>query len=267
MTTDAHEAARVAEASPLVQALARSGYAANGAVHVLVGVLALIVAFGGDGETDQAGAFKAIAAVPFGFVVLWVLAIALWALALWHAIEGLLARRDSSAKKWGVRVSEWGQALIFLFLGVIAASVALGAEPDADEAAQALSRGVLVIPGGVFVLGATGLGIAIGGIAFVVMGMRRSFENKMTIPDDALGRGIKTLGIVGFIAKGVALLILGILLLVAAVRGKASAAGGLDAAIDAVLAVPSGPWFVGAIGAGLIIYGIFCGFRAKYADL
>ena len=75
--------------------------------------------------------------MPFGFVVLWAIAIALWALALWHAIEGLLARRDSSPKKWGVRVSEWGQTLVFLCLGLIAASVALGAKPDADEAAQA----------------------------------------------------------------------------------------------------------------------------------
>lgn len=65
MTTDAHQAAREAEASPVVQGLARAGYVANGAVHVLVGVLVLVVAFGGDSETDQAGAFLAIAAVPF----------------------------------------------------------------------------------------------------------------------------------------------------------------------------------------------------------
>lgn len=199
--------------------------------------------------------------------MLWVIAVALWALALWHAIEGLLARRDSSTKKWGTRVSEWGQTLVFLCLGLIAASVALGAEPNADEAAQAVSRGVLVIPGGVFVLGAAGVGIAIGGVAFIGMGLRRSFENKMRIPDDALGSGVKTLGFVGFLAKGVALLILGILLLVAAIRDEAEAAGGLDAAITALLNLPAGPWLAGAIGIGLIVYGVFCGFRARYARL
>ena len=39
------------------------------------------------------------------------------------------------------------------------------------------------------------------------------------------GNGVKTLGIVGFVAKGVALLILGVLLLVAAVRGRSVGRG------------------------------------------
>ncbi|WP_439594270.1 DUF1206 domain-containing protein [Microbacterium sp.] len=284
MDPEARRVAREAKNTPALTFAARGGYAANGLVHILIGVIVLVVTFGGDGETDQAGAFKAIAAAPLGFAVLWVLAIALWALGLWHLLEGVLARPSAisapdaiddvvtdatvrRASKWGMRVSEWGQAAIFLALGVLAASVALGARPDADSAAQVVSRGVLVVPGGVFVLGAVGLGIAIGGIAFVVMGVLRSFEKKMSIPSGALGDGVKVLGIVGFIAKGIALLILGVLLLVAAVKVDPDAAGGLDAAIAALLALPYGPWLAGAVGIGLILYGVFCVFRARYARL
>ena len=72
--------AQEAEQSTPFQVLARAGYAASGLVHILIGAIALVVAFGGDGVTDQSGALMAIASVPFGFVLLWCVAVTLWAL-------------------------------------------------------------------------------------------------------------------------------------------------------------------------------------------
>ncbi|MCR2785379.1 MULTISPECIES: DUF1206 domain-containing protein [unclassified Microbacterium] len=265
-------AAREIAHHPATRIGARAGYAANGIVHALIGVIALIIAFGGDGDGDQTGAFKAIGGAPLGFAALWVLAVALWALATWHLAEGVIVRDPRGdakglAKKWGVRVSEWGQAVVFLALGIIAAAVALGAKPDAEAAAEDASRGVLTIPGGPYVLGLVGLGVGIGGIVFVVMGVRHSFHNKMDIPDTRLGNAVTTLGVAGFIAKGIALVIIGILLLVAATTADASAAGGLDGALQALLGMPLGTAAVGAVGIGFIAYGVFCGFRARYAAL
>lgn len=267
MTSEARRVARKAESSRIFRLPARAGYVANGVMHVLIGSLILAVALGGSGESDQAGAFKALAAAPFGFVLLWILAAALWALALWHVLDGILAPRDSTAQKWGRRISEWGQALAFLLIGLLAASVALGARPNADETAADVSRGVLFIPGGVFVLGAIGAGFAIAGIAFAVMGVRRSFVKKLALPQGPPGQAITVLGATGFIAKGLALLIVGVLLLVAAVKVDPDAAGGLDAAITALLEMPFGPALTLTIGTGLIVYGVFCGFRARYAKL
>jgi hypothetical protein len=260
-------AAEKAESSRAFRVAARAGFAANGLVHVLIGAFILAVAFGGREETDQAGAFKAVAAAPAGFVALWALAIALFALGVYHLLEGILAWSEDGARKWGRRVAEGGQALVFLALGLIAASVALGARPDADASAEDASRGLLSVPGGPLVLGVIGFGFGIGGISFIVMGFRRSFENRMSLPATPLGAGVKALGIAGFIAKGVALIILGILLVVAAVKVEPDAAGGLDAAIDALLDLAYGAVLVSAIGIGLIAYGVFCFFRARYADL
>jgi succinate dehydrogenase/fumarate reductase cytochrome b subunit len=271
----AKDAARTAESSRAFEAMARAGYAANGVVHILIGVIVLVLAFGGRGESDQAGAFTAIADAPFGFVALWVLAIALWALGLWHFFEGFLVRPAAGAagaakregSKWGRRIGEWGQTAVFVALGLIAASVALGARIDAEQSTEDASRGILSIPGGPFVLGLVGMGVGIGGISFIVMGFLRSFEKKMTIPEGGVGPGVKALGIVGFIAKGIALTIVGILLLIAAIRLDPGTAGGLDGAISALLALPYGPWLAGAVGVGLISYGVFCFFRARFADL
>ena len=265
--TEVKHVARETEASRGFRGVARAGYAANGCVHILVGVIALVVALGGHGETDQAGALKAIGAAPLGFIALWALAIALLGLGLYHLLEGVLAFGGDAARKWGRRVSEWGQAIVFVALGLLSASIALGAHPDGDKSAEDASRGVLAIPGGPFVLGLIGLGIGIGGIAFIVMGVRRSFEKLMSIPEGPFGNGVKTFGIVGYIAKGVALIIVGILLVVAAVKVDPGAAGGLDAAINALLAVWLGPLIVGIVGVGLIAYGVFCFFRARYARL
>ena len=91
MSPNVRAAARTAESTPTVRLLARAGFVANGVVHILVGILVLVVAFGGESESDQAGAFKAIAAAPLGFALLWILAAALWALALWHILDGILA--------------------------------------------------------------------------------------------------------------------------------------------------------------------------------
>ena len=264
--------AQEAEQNTPFRALARAGYAANGLVHILIGAIALVVAFGGNGVTDQSGALMAIAGVPLGFILLWVVAITLWALGVWQVLEGILMRASSDdaagvAGKWGRRVGAWGQAAIFVALGLIAASVALGARVDTEEATENASHGLLSIPGGPIVLFLVGVGIGIGGIVFIVMGARRSFRNKIDIPEHGIGRSIAGLGTVGFVAKGVALVIVGVLLVIASLSSDADAAGGLDGALQALLALAFGPALVGAVGAGFIAYGLFCLFRAKFARL
>lgn len=263
----AKQAAREVRSSPALRALARGGYAANGVVHLLIGGIVVAVAHGAGGESDQAGAFKALATVPLGVIALWVLAALLAALGIWHLVNGVVISRSSDVAKWGVRIGEWGQTFVFLAIAVIAAAVALGARPDADESAQDASRGVIGIPGGVWLLGLVGLGVGIGGIAFIVMGVRRAFRSKVSIPGGTLGVVVTTLGVVGFVAKGFALLAVGILLVVAAIRVEPEAAGGLDGAVKALLEMTAGPFLVGAIGVGLIAYAVFCFFRARYARL
>lgn len=261
------DAVRDVETSAPLRALARGGYAASGAVHALIGVIVVAISLGGSGDSDQSGAFLAIAAAPLGFVALWALAVLLWALGVWHALQAVLISRASDVKKWGIRVSEGGQGVVFLALGTVAASVALGARPSGDESAQAASRGVLNLPGGTWLLALVGVGITIGGIVFVVMGVLRSFTKKISLPPAPLGTLITVLGVAGFIAKGVALGIVGVLLLVAAAKVDAESAGGLDGAIQALLGVYLGPLLVALVGAGFIAYGVFCFFRARYARL
>jgi hypothetical protein len=262
----ATDALRDARSQPVARVLARAGYAANGVVHALMGAIVLAVAAGDDAESDHSGAFRAIADVPLGFALLWVLAVTLLALGLWHGSSALLVRGSERAS-WGVRLSEGGQAVAFLTLGVLPAAVALGARPHGERTAQDVSRGVLTLPAGSWLLAAVGLGVGVAGISFIAIGVRRGFRKVMHIPDDAVGRGITLLGVVGYVAKGVALVVVGILLVVAAVTVDADTAGGLDGAVRALRGMLLGPFLVGLVGVGLVAYGAFCIARTKYARL
>ena len=267
MTNSVKSAARDAEDVTPLRWLARGGYVANGVVHLLVGVIALVIAWRGRGESDQAGALAAIAALPLGFVALWLIAGLLAALGVYHAIHGVALRIANRRKRWGRRVAELGQAGVFLAMGGFAAYVALGARPDPDQSVQHASRVVLAIPGGWLLLGGVGLGIGIGGIAWIVMGIRRSYRKQIDLPDGVAGHAISALGVAGFIAKGAALVVVGALILAAALQHDPELAGGLDDAIQSIRALPFGNVMVGIIGAGFLLFGIFCMFRARYARM
>lgn len=267
MSQAREKAAQVRE-NPAVRAVARLGFIAAGLVHILIGIIALVLAFGGRADGDQSGAMRALAGAPLGFVALWVIAIALWALAVWTAVDAFVTRTGHGtkqrAKGWGTRLKNLGRAVAYLAVGSGAAAVALGARNDSDESAQSASRDVLNVPGGPIVLGVVGVVIAAIGIGFVVSAFTRGFTKQMSIPDTAFGRTFTTLGVIGYLAEGAALLLVGILILIAAIKLDPSAAGGTDAALKALLATPFGPWAVGAIGIGLIAYGLFSALRSRF---
>lgn len=259
-------AAREAESSTALRAVARGGFAANGVVHILIGAIAFAVAFGGGGESDQSGALKAIEDIPGGVFVLWLLALGLCALGFWYIVEGIVARGDTSTK-WKKRVASWGRAVAYLFLGGIAVSVALGGNPDSEESTESTTSGILQLPGGVFIVAAGGLVVIGIGVYFVVKGASQKFRENLDLPSGGVGNAVSALGTVGYIAKGVALGVIGVLLIIAAVTLDPETAGGFDGAIKSLLELPFGVWLVAIVGAGLIAYGVFQFFRARYAKL
>lgn len=253
MTSSTRHAAREVGDSRAVRTLARAGYAGNGVVHILIGVLVLVATIGGVGaEADQNGALKAVAEAPGGTFFLWLLAIMVWALALYYITEGVIARGESTAKKWAHRIADWGRAVVYIALGFVAASIAMGANPDGDQSAESLSAQLLGLPGGPLILGAVGLAVVGVGGYFVFKGITQKFKEDLSLPGGTVGKSVTTLGVVGYIAKGIALGIVGILLVVAAVQFDPEKAGGLDEAFQTLLGVPGGPFLAGAVGIGLI---------------
>lgn len=251
-----------------MRALARGGYLATGIIHAIIGCIAFaLVLSRRPGEADQIGALAAIAGAPLGMAALWLLALLLFALGAFHGAHGFALQAEPRMRRWGRRAAEWGQGIAFLVMGGIATSVAFGARPDPDESAQDASRGLLSADGGPVLLALIGAGICAAGIVWIVMGVRRSFRQRMSLPDGGAGHAIAAVGVFGFVAKGAALATVGALLLIAALRRDPDTAGGLDAAVERLRALPFGEAIVVAVGVGFVAYGVFCFLRARYAEL
>jgi Domain of Unknown Function (DUF1206) len=266
----AHQAAgtarQAAESGP-VKIGARIGLAAYGVTHLLIAWLALQVAFGGGGgqRTDQTGAFQAIAAEPFGRVLLWVLVVGFVAIALWRLVQAVFATAGVQDTKEQIkkRVETGARAVVFIGLAIIAGRIAAGG--GSGGGGQKATAGVLGWPGGQFLVGAVGLGIIAAGVMKIVHGYQKKFLEEMDTPSDRRARQVvERLGQVGSIAKGASLALIGVLVVVAAVRFDPSKANGLDPALKALAGEPFGMILLALMAVGLAAYGVFCFFDAKY---
>ncbi|MFB2582733.1 DUF1206 domain-containing protein [Herbiconiux sp. P15] len=261
-------AARSAGNSKALTVLARVGFAASGLVHLLLGFLAIRVAFNDGGESsDQSGAMSEISKLPAGAVLLWVVVIGLFALGLWLIVQAVLGLGSSSDKRWVRSLISVSKAIAYIALGVTALTFAQGGSTSNSDSTQQASANVLSLPGGPLLLGLVGL-IAVGvGGYFIFKGVTKKFEEDLSIPSGTKGKAVRTLGIVGYVAKGIAVVVVGILFVVAAVTVDPESATGLDGALKSLAELPFGVVILVAVGLGLIAYGIYTFARARYARL
>ena len=270
MNSDTPKAAATkAQNSRAFEMAARVGYVVLGIVHVVIGAIAISVAVGaGGGEADQGGAMQQVASWPFGLALLWIIALGLFALGIWQVAEAFLVRETDTKKKWGYRIKYVGTAIAYVAIGATALVYALGGRSNSDQSTETFSAQLLATPGGVFVLALIGLIVLGVGVAFVYRGAKRKFEKHLRLPASETARkGILTFGTVGYIAKGIAVAIVGVLFVVAAVTADPEAAGGLDSALKSLSGLPFGVVILWLVGAGLVVYGVFCFARARYAKM
>ena len=105
------------------------------------------------------------------------------------------------------------------------------------------------------------------GVFFVVRGITKKFTKDLTVPSGPTGRAVVGLGVAGYIAKGVAVAVVGVLFVVAAFTLDPSKASGMDGALLSLAALPFGVVILIVVGAGLIAYGIYLGARARWGHL
>jgi hypothetical protein len=269
-------AARRAVNSDWLENLARVGFIALGVLHVLIGWLALQLAwFGGGGKSaDQSGAFAALKQLPGGQALLWVLGIGLFALALWQAAEvfrwwhGLSASGDQRKHAIGRIVKSVSKAIMYVLLGVLALRTAAGSAQSSSQQQKQTTQGIFAMTGGRFLVGLVGLVVIGVGAYHVYKGWTKKFLEGVDTSgaSPSSQRWIERSGQVGYPAKGVALAIVGALLTWAAITYDAQKASGLDGALRTVLDVPFGKILLTLVALGLVAFGVFCFFRARYPE-
>ena len=156
-----------------------------------------------------------IADAPLGVLLLWLIVLGLLALAVWQIAEAFLERNPDPKKKWGYRAKYLGTAVAYLGIAFTALVYALGGQSDSSQSSQSFSAQLMSTPGGIVLLVLFGLLIAGIGVAFVIRGITRAFKKHLDLPPDPAGSGIVAFGVVGYVAKGIAIGVTGV-----AVRGR-----------------------------------------------
>jgi hypothetical protein len=268
-------AARQAGESDGLEHLARVGLLAFGLVHLLVAWLALQLAWGGGGESaDQSGAMRTLAESPIGKPLLWVIAVGLIALAVWQAAEVLRWRSgwSASGKQRTKALRKSGNALVkaavYIALAVLAISFATGGGKSSSQQQQETTTGVLGWPGGQFLVGAAGLVLIGVGGWHIRKGINKQFLKQIDTSDASPSalRLVTRLGQVGFPGKGIALALVGGLLVYAAITFDPSKAQGLDGAMHTILEAPFGQILLTLVALGIAAFGAFCFVRARYPE-
>jgi uncharacterized protein YneF (UPF0154 family) len=122
-------------------------------------------------------------------------------------------------------------------------------------------------PAGVVVLIVVGLAVVAVGVYFVRKGITQKFVDDISLPREPVRKVVLALGASGYVAKGIAIGIAGILVVVAAVTHDPSKSTGLDGALTSLAALPFGVIILIVIAIGLIAYGLYCFVRSRFARL
>ncbi|HEX8869276.1 MAG TPA: DUF1206 domain-containing protein, partial [Lentzea sp.] len=233
-----------------------------GIVHVLVAWLAIQVAFGDSEQADSKGAVSDIAQA--GAWVLWTLAIGLAFFALWQLLLACVGYTyvQKKRKRISKRIGSAARAITALGIAFGAVKYATsGSAGDQNQQQQELTAQVLAWPGGQFIVGAIAIGVIITAGVIVYKGIKKSFEKDLDMT--RAPSWIEPVGRIGWIGKGVAYGVIGVLIGLAAINADPKQAGGMDKALKTLAAQPYGMFLLSAVAIGIAAFGVYCFVAAR----
>ena len=264
MTNSARKGAQHIGNSDVVEKGARLGYAMSGLIHLLIGWIALKIAWGlggGSSSADKSGALETVAGGTTGPFLLWLAIAGFLMLALWHLSQAVVGGQGGEVLD---RLKAAGMAVLYLVFAWSAFKVVRGAGGSDEQKTDSLTGTLMSNPGGRVLVGIVGLAIIAVAGYHVWNGWTKHFVDDL---GGNPGTWVVTSGRAGFIAKGVALAIAGLLFVGAALSDNASKAGGLDASLKELRDRPFGPYLLTVVALGIAAFGVYSFARARHAKL
>jgi hypothetical protein len=272
---DAANGAGAAERSRAFEWLVRAGFLARGLTYGLVGALAIALAFGAGTAgtaTDQQGALALVSRAPLGFIALALIAAGLLAYAVWKLTQAFNGRgpEGGGGPSLGQRLANAGGGVAYLLFCAVAVRLMVGSGGGSSSGSpQHAAGGVLGWPGGRWLVGIAGVVMIGGAIYQAYYGLSGHFTRQIKTAEMKRGQleRLRTLGKVGFSARAVVFALIGYFLVQSAVAYDPKQAVGVDGALARLHHQPLGPWLVGLVGVGLLLFGAFSLYEARYRRL
>lgn len=253
----------------MLEKLTRIGFGSKGIVYFIVGLLAALAAFGRGGQTTgKEGAITKLADQPFGEFALILIAAGLAAYAFWRLLCAVADTEGegNSAKGLAKRVGYMVSALVYGGASWYSAKLLMGSATGKGHSAESLTADFMSAPAGPILVMLAGTAVIIAGIMQMREGWQERFRKHLRMAEmsRAEARTALRAGRLGYMARGVVFAIIGALLLTAGLQSDPRRAGGLEDALDTLAAQPYGQVLLAIVASGLICYGVYCGFEARY---
>jgi hypothetical protein len=167
------------------------------------------------------------------------------------------------------RIASLGRVVIYTALAWTAYRIVAGTPVSSAQQQQSATAGVLAHPPGRVLVFLAGVGVLALGIGMIWYGATRRFERKLMIArmtgrTETLARAS---GTAGYIAKGIAFGIVGLLLADAALTNDPGKSRGLDAALRALIQRPFGWILLAAVAIGFAAFTVYCFVQAKHRKI
>ena len=265
LVSDVPESAQDVVESKPVRLLGRAGLLAYGGVHLVLAAVIVQVPFGEQERADKKGAMEEIAESPPGLVLLWFVTVGLVALVLWQLGEAIWGHRTVHGGRRALRVAiNVAEAALFGVLAWSAGSVA--AHGGSSAPSKSFAEVVFGLPGGPLLVGLAGFGLIVGAGYAVYRGVTRAFVRELDLSGAHAqqARLAVRLGQIGWIALGLVYGLPGVMFIVAATTYDPTTPTTLDSGLRALAAEPYGAPLIVALSMGLVAFGVYCFFDARY---
>lgn len=244
----------------------RVGLFGHGVYYLLLTLLCGRLLLGGSQEEAGArGAIATVARQPFGQGLLAALTLAF---AAYAAIRWIRVVREDGL---GTRAMNALRASVWTFLTVLAANAlrsglrASEGDSGGSDTGTSITRAVLELPGGPWIVGA--IGLLLVGVALYQA--KRAVNGSLSYELDELGldgrRAARLLGRAGYAGRALAYGAVAAFVVHAAVTHDPRAGRGLDGALREAQQTTWGPWLLLAVTIGFAAFGLFRLTEARFA--
>lgn len=256
--------ARQAANSSAMDAAARWGFGARGVIYLLIGVLALQIAFGAGGaQADRGGALAEIAGKPMGSILLWALGAGMAGMALWRLSEALFGATGADGRKAHKRLFSAARSVFYGFAAYSVLAFAAGDKSSgsgsSDQQSVDITARAMEWPAGRWIVGIVGVAISAIGIWIGIRAATRAFHKHLKLGQmsHAARQFMDGTGIAGGVGRGILFAAIGVFVVQASVEYAPDKAKGFDDTLRSFTDTPAGPWLLVLVAAGLALFGFF----------
>src|SRR5579863_2132933 len=264
-----------AERSRPFRVLVRVGFLARGLTYGVIGALAIALACGAGTagtQPDQQGALALVAGAPLGFVAIIVIAVGMLAYAVWKLTQAIRGRGPEGGGDPGLasRVANAGAGIGYLLFCAVAVRILAGSGTgNSNGSAKHAAAGILGWPAGRFLVGAVGVTLVAACAyqayyAFTERFTREAKTEEMSVDERRI---YCAAGKVGLISRALVFALCGYFLSETAITYYPSTAVGVDGALARLHHQTLGPWVLGLVGVGLLVFAAFSLYDARYRRL